>query len=102
MTGTDKQIQWAEKIKAKALDHFAQVAANYERGAHDQFNADGSLRLRADAHQAKWLAETAPLIAVYLEAQDDARWWIDNRDANFVQLAQREIGRKIRARDTTL
>lgn len=57
LTGTPKQLQWAEKIRAQAL-------------------AD------AEAQMPTWSTkpERNPAIRAHLAAQTDAAWWIERRD----------------------
>lgn len=67
MNGSEKQIQWATKIRAQFI---ADVQAEQER---QQPRADKA------GQGEQWRATMAQVVAL-AEAQDSAAWWIDNRD----------------------
>jgi hypothetical protein len=71
MKGTEKQIAWAEKIKAHEIASIDQKIHQYDRFASGEMDDyDGSeLRFHEQALQAKNI-----LVSI-----DLATWWIDNR-----------------------
>jgi hypothetical protein len=68
MQGTDKQIAWAEQIRTAFI---ADVRTMEQQQA---------ARAAAAGQGAEWAATVSGIIA-QAEAQNDAAWWIDNRDA---------------------
>lgn len=71
MVGTEKQVQWAKAIRHNA------VVANVKR-----FNllVDGK-RFRHEGITTEWLKACAAGISK-LASIEDAKFWIDNKDAN--------------------
>ncbi len=71
LTGTEKQIKWAEDIRAKALRaidvHLAAVKADYDRVPEEQ-----RLRVRIVTRVLEARAEAE-------RQQTSAKWWIDSR-----------------------
>lgn len=72
LAGSERQIAWAESIRAKAIAE-----------------AEGAIAATATTAERK--AQVAPLLA-RLKAQDKAAWWIDNRSATGVQLLKNMAG----------
>ena len=70
LKGSDKQVKWANDIRAGALAELADV---FERN---------------DQHMADHLHDGGDMIAVLaLIREASAKWWIDNRDKTAKQLA---------------
>lgn len=68
MSGSEKQIAWGEKIKAGKI---AQLEAIIAKGPVEVFG-------KPDRLYNEILARLPEL-----KANDDARFWIDNKDVNF-------------------
>jgi hypothetical protein len=76
LTGSPKQIVWAERIRAEVLA--AHADAMTERAAVPNAGPASAAR------QSWWIATTAEILARPAEA----KWWIDNRDTRWVKLAK--------------
>lgn len=74
LTGTEKQIKWAEDIRRNALDDLDSIIASAERaigaraakGKRTQMITDGLMAI----NEARSVLETI----------DDAAWWIEHRE----------------------
>jgi hypothetical protein len=66
LLGSEKQIAWAETIRMKVIAE-----------------AEAAIARTATTPERK--AQVAPLLAK-LKAQDQARWWIDNRSKSGIEL----------------
>ena len=77
LTGSDKQIAWAETIRSKKLAEIAQQRADFE-----------ALGLRKGATPENIAAGMAQFdaVAAKVTVQADARFWIDNRDLGAISL----------------
>ncbi len=75
LTGSDKQVAWASDIRQQMLD----ATADLRRQAQE-----------AVAHPERDPHGTAPVVLAVLDeivsTRTEARWWIDNRNADWVQL----------------
>ena len=71
MTGSEKQIAWAEKIRTKLLGEIAEQRAIFE--------ALGRRKGASDELIASELAKFDAVVSK-IEAQTEARYWIDNRN----------------------
>lgn len=69
LTGSAKQVEWAQRIRIEGLK------------AVDQFVADTRVRAEKAGQVAAFEAQIAPMIAK-VRAQTSASWWIDNRGLN--------------------
>ena len=67
MIGSEKQIAWAEQIKAKTMKEITRILNSLERPAHRTMSQNSEMKLAT-------YAEILPLV-------DDAWWWI-NRNYN--------------------
>lgn len=82
MKGTEKQVKWAESIKAETMTAVERM--------RKQFEADAA-KAKADASDPRYQAAIAIFdrCVASLQAQTEAAWWIDNRsqivDRKFVQ-----------------
>ncbi|GIV51810.1 MAG: hypothetical protein KatS3mg038_3729 [Candidatus Kapaibacterium sp.] len=84
LTGSDKQIAWASDIRQQMLVATADLRAQAEKAVeHPERDPQG----------------TAPVVlAVHNEiinTRTEASWWIDNRNANWVQLVFAEAKQRI-------
>jgi hypothetical protein len=66
LTGSEKQIAWAETIRMKAI-------------------AEAEAAIARTATTPERQEQVAPLLAK-LKAQDQARWWIDSRSKSGIEL----------------
>lgn len=71
LTGSGKQVAWAETIRAKLLTEIARQRAEFE--------ALGRRKGATEDNIAAALAQFDGVVAKVV-AQTGARWWIDNRD----------------------
>jgi hypothetical protein len=67
MTGTPKQVKWAEDIKGRFEVEAENLRARYANKARK-------------AGQEEQLNRTIDLLIQTVTANTDAKWWIDNRD----------------------
>jgi hypothetical protein len=72
MNGTEKQVKWAEDIKAQTMTKVAEM--------RKQFEADAA-RAKASTSDPRYIDAIAIFdrCVAKLEAQTEATWWIDNR-----------------------
>ncbi len=72
LTGSDKQISWAESIRRAALD-----------AAHNQIHGDAEAKLASvpEAQRPRYAAVLDAMRAARakLESEASAKWWIDHR-----------------------
>jgi hypothetical protein len=73
ISGTPKQIAWAEKIRA---EYMAQIAM-LESRADERFGVE-------TAHEATFHRQTLAQMRTEAESQAAAKWWIDGRDETAV------------------
>jgi hypothetical protein len=72
LTGTDKQIAWAEKIRAEKLVEMRTFIDSFLVAGRKAGHSDDEL-----TSAPAYVAITAALAKI--EAQDSASWWIDHR-----------------------
>lgn len=70
LTGTEKQVAWAERIRAEMMDKVAQQREAFVKMGRVQKVSDEKMA----EELAKFDAATEPL-----KAKTDAAWWIDRR-----------------------
>ena len=70
LTGTEKQITWAERIRAEMMDKVAQQREAFAKMGRVQKVGEEKMA----EELAKFDAATEPL-----KAQTSAAWWIDRR-----------------------
>lgn len=77
MLGSEKQVMWAEQIRAKYLGEANDLLAYFDSEAK-----------RTNADPEQYAAGRADLVDRIgrLEAKSDARWWIDSRTQVIRQL----------------
>jgi hypothetical protein len=80
LTGSAKQIAWAETIRAAALPAIEREAADSAALVGGRRLVEGNYPAEAAALLTE-VADAAALIVAEARAQTDASWWIDNRDA---------------------
>ncbi len=89
LTGSEKQIAWATKIRKAAQEQWNNLIERQQRRAVD------TPELLADKTAISWLAEdaeaTREILATKVFNQTEARFWIDNRNNNFVGKAGNEV-----------
>lgn len=89
ITGTDKQVAWANDIRREQLAAVtAWIAENTGSEAMAKWNPTEEQVAAALAHYT--------MLVGRLEAQASASWWIDNRTAtphNLLHLAQEVLGK---------
>lgn len=91
LTGTEKQIAWADKIRSQKVAHLDSVIARTaaEAAGESAYNHNGML-LDFSGHSVEQRAAEAAKLERLLRIRDliiaktEARFWIDNRDRNFV------------------
>jgi hypothetical protein len=76
MTGTEKQIKWAEDIRGANLAELDEILASAARCVAARAAKGKSTPGMSEAVAAVEAAIPA------LAAIDDAKWWIDHRDYN--------------------
>lgn len=84
LIGTEKQVAWANDIRGA----FIRQAESVVTRAYSQSKQDGS---KIDGMDDLYsIMENVGMIAVMQKvfARSDAKFWIDNRSANFGQLVQ--------------
>ena len=95
LTGSEKQVKWAEDIRTKKLTQWQNRVQMSQR---DVERTDGGV---PDPRSVSFLADEAPLIAGWLTANvwghDDAKFWIDNRTTNFLEEATLALRFELRA-----
>lgn len=74
MSGTEKQVAWANDIKARKMADFQDLAAEFERLASAGLAAGKATPAQTEAGRAKLMNAIAKA-----EAIEEARFWIDNR-----------------------
>jgi hypothetical protein len=74
MTGTEKQIKWAEDIKDATMADFDAIIASAHRAEAARSARGKSAQIITDA-----VAMVERFLPALL-AIDDAKWWIDHRD----------------------
>jgi len=83
MNGTEKQVVWAEKIKAELI---AKVGTEVEKWESRKCKTD-DLRQRADGMAAAFRKALNSYLNRKKENEaarrEDAQWWIDNRENHF-------------------
>lgn len=85
LTGSEKQIAWATKIRAKAINTLAYM---------DQDEAQ-LLKLAADSPDHPQIANVPMILAAFaafrerVTAETTCRWWIDNDGNNAAHMARR-------------
>jgi len=83
MTGTEKQIKWAEDIirdmRAIDADDLKHELVKQIRASADPAAAKASLKLVAPISNETLMAEAAKAEDALVSAHDKAAWWIDNR-----------------------
>jgi hypothetical protein len=85
LKGSERQVRWAEDVRRKALEHAQGVLTRFEQGGPGGYpKADPEAAEQTRAHLA------------FLEAQEDARWWIDRRNQNFLTVARLELRLELR------
>lgn len=67
MNGTEKQIKWAEDIKATMMEQVNKAIADEKAMDNDERNLRG-----------------LAMITEWLNGQTEAKWFIDNKGRNFV------------------
>ncbi len=89
LTGSEKQVAWATKIRKSSMEQWNNLVEHQQRSAVD------TPELLADKNAIRWLAEDAEAcreeLAITVFNQAAARFWIDNRGVNFVA----KVGSKI-------
>lgn len=84
MTGSEKQIAWAEQIKERVLSQWKNYLERLRVSATDQPG------LKADPLAVRELKEAETLQA-WLDSnvfnQEAASFWIEERDTNWIQVA---------------
>ena len=82
LTGSEKQVVWATKIRTSSVEQWNNLVERQQRRAVD------TPELLAAKDAISWLAEDAEasreLLATTVFNQTAARFWIDNREVNFV------------------
>ena len=74
LTGTEKQIAWAEKIRSEYLKWFDLAVAELDDDINDEDNdAETIEELKKDK------AELVAAFSAVIEQKDSASWWIDRR-----------------------
>lgn len=76
LTGTEKQIAWATKIRSEKLEHLTRaIVCAREALVHPSDNVAriAAFCKRRDVLQSRWDEWSR---------QTEARWWIDRRDTN--------------------
>ena len=74
LTGTEKQIEWAEDIRRNALDELDSIIASAERAIEVRTGKGKKTQMIADGLTA--INEARPA----METIDDAAWWIEHRE----------------------
>lgn len=75
LSGSDKQIAWAERIRADQLTQSDRFWADYQRKAGEFFGREG--RWPTDEERAQM--DTWESAIAHLRGQASAAWWIDHR-----------------------
>ncbi len=92
LTGTEKQVAWAETIRKEKAQHIFSVLKNHEKhltkAREDQEYADRMLKAFAEdgfgSIEDAFVAARAAAEAILGEAS--AHWWIEHRDADIGRL----------------
>ena len=83
MTGSEKQIKWAEDIirnmRTICADDLKGEIVKQIRNSADPAAAKASLKLTAPISNETLMAEAAKAEDALVAAHDNAAWWIDNR-----------------------
>ena len=75
LTGSDRQVEWARKIRADKISEFAELIAK---------------RLgTVPADKRDTFEDQNAMVLVEMAGKTTARWWIDNRDESAFALARR-------------
>jgi hypothetical protein len=80
LTGSEKQVAWALRIRQKAIEGFDELLAKGEALLAEEVEPED----REDLQQEIEVCRSAR--AWYLSEQTTAAWWIDNRDYYAVEL----------------
>jgi hypothetical protein len=78
MNGTEKQIAWAEEIKAGTMIMLDRIIAEAQQRADRAVEQGKITRDAADAQLATLLGQVDTMRAKAI-TKDSASWWIDNR-----------------------
>lgn len=84
LTGTQRQVAWAEDIRRRAIKHTIEDMARYRAVAKRKPGQDHLLPIIEAAYREELVAHT------------EAKWWIDNQ-WGFVTLAKRRAKAMITA-----
>jgi uncharacterized iron-regulated membrane protein len=79
LIGSEKQIAWAESIRAKALASIRNVAKRLGEGKQEQADSLGIALEDLNARRAA-ISDAGQAARLQLETETSATWWIDNRD----------------------
>jgi len=74
LTGSEKQVSWAQSIRAKKMDDFDKMISDFDKRVEIGATTD-----EQKANAAATRERTIKTIAA-ISAQTDAKYWIDNRD----------------------
>ena len=92
MTGSDKQIAWAEQIQLRAVQAMRKFADNALAISRKEL-VDG--KITEDVHQER-IAQNERYIR-YLYIETSASWWIDRRDKSEMDLCRELVLRGVQA-----
>lgn len=85
LSGSEKQVAWAEDIRRKSVLMLADKALNMLTTSDSLLSVDGS---ELDAAVERINSEICPAIAAKIDGITDARTWIDNRGLDAAYVAQ--------------
>ncbi len=91
MNGSEKQIKWAEDIKATAIVTIEQFRDSDVPAMMTKAMKQGMDEATAQARKSEFDSAISKTLAV-LSAQTDARWWIDRSNNISAKHWMREAG----------
>jgi hypothetical protein len=81
LTGSEKQIAWAEQIRAKQIDQLNQATA--KMNTRDQVLTDAPDKIE--------LYDLTVKVIDDIKNETSAKWWIENRDCSGIELLNRTL-----------
>ena len=103
LTGSDKQIEWAERVRATALDEVRQLVTFEEQETQKrieslEFRRGSALearmerRLTEQREQEAHIRDLVGRTVACMEAETSAAWWIEHRDWTGYQHVRKATG----------
>lgn len=80
LKGTEKQVKWAEDIRAKLIEETNNEIEKFQV-RYEKLPKSISLKKHVDR-----IPEYREKLETILETKDNASWWIDHRDDGFYSL----------------